>query len=99
MFYLNCMKLVFASFHSEEEILEMEDSQLKAAISQKMQSSFEFIFPYIPKNLLKSKVFDIQHVRIRSLSLWLLSTTCPSTRERLIDSKQSTRSTSNSPRS
>lgn len=59
VFYLNCMKLVIASFHSEEEILDMEDSQLKAALCQKMQNSFEFIFPYIPKNLLKSTLLAI----------------------------------------
>jgi hypothetical protein len=55
VFYLNAMKLVFASFHSEEEIIDMDESALKAAFCQKMQNSFEFIFPYIPKNLLKSK--------------------------------------------
>mgnify|MGYP000929504489 CR=1 FL=1 len=57
VFYLNAMKLVFASFQSEEEIIDMDDNELKLALCEKMQNSFEFIFPYIPKNLLKSKSF------------------------------------------
>ncbi len=59
MYYLNSMKLVFAGFHSEEEILEMDESNLKALLCQKMQQSFEYIFPYIPKNLLKSNYIAI----------------------------------------
>ena len=48
------MKIVFASFHSAEEILDMEERDLKESLCDKLKESFDFIFPFIPKNLLKS---------------------------------------------
>ena len=57
MFYLNAMKIVFGSFHSVEEIMQMEDRELKMSLCEKIKESFQFIFPYIPKNLFKSNYF------------------------------------------
>jgi hypothetical protein len=50
------MKMVFASFASAREILDHTESELRMEIARKLETAFETIFPFMPKNLLKSKL-------------------------------------------
>jgi hypothetical protein len=59
VYYLNAMKIVFATLPNVESVLAMTDHSLKASICERLKESFPFIFPFIPKNLLKSTPFPI----------------------------------------
>lgn len=39
--------------------MRMEDKTLKEDLAVKLEESFLYIFPFFPKNLLKSTLFDI----------------------------------------
>jgi hypothetical protein len=54
VFFLNAFKLVFSGFGSGDEIMKMEDKSLLEDLADKLEESFSYIFPFFPKNLLKS---------------------------------------------
>lgn len=54
VFFLNAFKLVFSGYASGDEIMRMEDKSLREDLANKLDDSFAYIFPFFPKNLLKS---------------------------------------------
>lgn len=67
VYYLNAMKMVFCFFRSAEEIMGMNDRDLKRKLCEYMKESFKYIFPPIRVNLLKSTHFPIQPATTRSM--------------------------------
>ena len=58
VFFLNSMKLAVSGYRSMEEVMRMEEGALEKDLVRKLEEAFGYIFPLIPKNLLKSK-YDV----------------------------------------
>lgn len=59
VYYLNAIKMVFCFFRSAEEIMAMNERDLKKKLCEYLKESFKYIFPPIRVNLLKSNDFPI----------------------------------------
>lgn len=60
VYYLNAMKMVFASFPSGRAVAEMKENDLRSELAHRLENSFEVVFPFMPKMLLKSKCAPTQ---------------------------------------
>lgn len=69
--------------------MKMDDDDLKESLALRLEESFEYIFPFIPKNLLKSINSSIQPARFLNISSWPSSISWESINEHPIDSKPS----------